>query len=145
MIDSTFTNVPVAIRTSYTSSSSPPAAGSVILENLSLSNVPTVVQSPSGTVLAGTTGSTTIAAWGEGHQYTPSGPGQFQGAVSTMYAATVATEGGQFICPPCIVEKGSDKANDMQLADRLMKLTAEVVEKKTRSESSAKGCPFKED
>ncbi|RAK73485.1 retinol dehydrogenase 12 [Aspergillus fijiensis CBS 313.89] len=70
---------------------------------------------------------------------------QFQGAVSTMYAATVATEGGQFICPPCIVEKGSDKANDMQLADRLMKLTAEVVEKKTRSESSAKGCPFKED
>ncbi|RAL12894.1 retinol dehydrogenase 12 [Aspergillus homomorphus CBS 101889] len=70
---------------------------------------------------------------------------QFQGAVSTMYAATVATKGGQFITPPCIVEKGSDKANDMQLADRLMKLTAEVVEKKTRPESSAKGCPFKED
>ncbi|PWY83894.1 NAD(P)-binding protein [Aspergillus sclerotioniger CBS 115572] len=70
---------------------------------------------------------------------------QFQGAVSTMYAATMATEGGQFITPPRIVEKGSDKANDMQLADRLMKLTAEVVEKKTRQESSAKGCPFKED
>ncbi|OOF98677.1 hypothetical protein ASPCADRAFT_139967 [Aspergillus carbonarius ITEM 5010] len=70
---------------------------------------------------------------------------QFQGAVSTMYAATVATEGGQFIFPPRIVERGSDKANDMQLADRLMKLTAEVVEKKTRPESSAKGCPFKED
>ncbi|RAK98715.1 retinol dehydrogenase 12 [Aspergillus ibericus CBS 121593] len=70
---------------------------------------------------------------------------QFQGAVSTLYAATVATEGGQFITPPRIVERGSDKANYMQLADRLMKLTAEVVEKKTRPESSAKGCPFKED
>lgn len=70
---------------------------------------------------------------------------QFQGCVSACYAATGATEGGQYIAPPKIVEKGSDKANDMQLADRLMKLTAEVVEQKTRSESSAKGCPFKED
>ncbi|KAI2827441.1 hypothetical protein CBS133816_6550 [Aspergillus niger] len=70
---------------------------------------------------------------------------QFQGAVSTMYAATMATEGGQFINPPRIVEKGSAKANDMELADRLMKLTAEVVERKTRPQSSAKGCPFTED
>lgn len=69
---------------------------------------------------------------------------QFQGCVSTMYAATMATESGQYIAPPKIVEKGSDKANDMELAERLMKLTAEVVEQKTRSESSAKGCPFAE-
>lgn len=70
---------------------------------------------------------------------------QFEGCVSTMYAATAAKEGGQYIAPPKIVEQGSDKANDMALADRLMKLTAEVVEQKTRKESSQKGCPFKED
>lgn len=69
---------------------------------------------------------------------------QFQGCVSTMYAATIPTEGGQYIAPPKIVERGSDKANDMELAERLMKLTAEVVEEKTRSQSSEKGCPFKE-
>lgn len=69
---------------------------------------------------------------------------QFQGCVSAMYAATMAEKGGQYIAPPCIVEKGSDKANDMALADRLMKLTAEIVEQKTRKESSAKGCPFDE-
>ncbi|KAL1306443.1 hypothetical protein AAFC00_005142 [Neodothiora populina] len=70
---------------------------------------------------------------------------QFQGCVSAMYAATMAEKGGQYIAPPKVIEKGSDKANDMALAERLMKLTSEVVEQKTRSESSAKGCPFKED
>lgn len=70
---------------------------------------------------------------------------QFEGCVSAMYAATVATEGGNYIAPPKVYEQPSDKGNDMEMADRLMKLTAEVVEQKTRSESSAKGCPFKED
>lgn len=69
---------------------------------------------------------------------------QFQGCVSCMYAATTAEKGGQYIAPPKVVEKGSDKANDMELADRLMRLTAEIVESKTRKESSAKGCPFDE-
>lgn len=69
---------------------------------------------------------------------------QFQGCTSAMYAATMAEKGGQYIAPPAVVEKGSDKANDMELAERLMKLTAEIVEQKTRSESSKKGCPFDE-
>ncbi|KAF4556740.1 Short chain dehydrogenase-like protein 50 [Elsinoe fawcettii] len=67
---------------------------------------------------------------------------QFEGACSTMYAATITEGSGQYICPPAIVEKGSDKSNDEQLQDQLMKLTREVVEQKTRPESSAKGCPF---
>lgn len=67
----------------------------------------------------------------------------FQGCVSAMYAATVATAGGEYITPPKIVEKGSDKANDIELAERLMKLTREVVEEKTRPQSSEKGCPFR--
>jgi len=32
----------------------------------------------------------------------------------------------------------------MEMAERLMKVTAEIVEQKTRKESSEKGCPFKE-
>ncbi|KAF2219355.1 hypothetical protein BDZ85DRAFT_268876 [Elsinoe ampelina] len=69
---------------------------------------------------------------------------QFEGACSTMYAATVTNGSGQYICPPAIVEKGSDKANDEQLQDQLMKITREIIEEKTRPESSAKGCPFKD-
>lgn len=67
---------------------------------------------------------------------------QFEGCVSAMYAATTTEGTGQYICPPKIVEKGSDKANDMQLAERLMKLTKEVIENKMKEDGSAKGCPF---
>ncbi|TIA31138.1 retinol dehydrogenase 12, partial [Aureobasidium pullulans] len=70
---------------------------------------------------------------------------QFEGCVSAMYAATVAKTGGNYICPQKVYETPSEKGQDMAMADRLMKLTAEIVEQKTRTESSAKGCPFKED
>lgn len=46
-----------------------------------LNNVPVAIQSSSGaTILAG--GTTTIAAWGQGHEYTPNGPNTFQGAIT---------------------------------------------------------------
>ncbi|THY75173.1 retinol dehydrogenase 12 [Aureobasidium pullulans] len=70
---------------------------------------------------------------------------QFEGCVSAMYAATVAKTGGNYICPQKVYETPSERGQDMAMADRLMKLTAEIVEQKTRTESSAKGCPFKED
>nr|OQO23905.1 hypothetical protein B0A51_07295 [Rachicladosporium sp. CCFEE 5018] len=66
---------------------------------------------------------------------------QFEGCVSAMYAATVAEKSGLYICPPKIIEQGSDKANDVELAERLMKLTKEVVDEKTGA--SKKGCPLK--
>ncbi|KAG9999438.1 retinol dehydrogenase 12, partial [Aureobasidium melanogenum] len=66
---------------------------------------------------------------------------QFEGCVSSMYAATMAETGGNYIAPPKVYETPSEKGQDMVLADRLMKLTAEIVESKTRTESSAKGCP----
>ena len=69
---------------------------------------------------------------------------QFEGCVSAMFAATVTTGSGQYINPPCLIEKGSDMANDPELAEQLMKLTREIVEQKTRSNSSGKGCPFKD-
>ncbi|KAI1769324.1 glycoside hydrolase family 55 protein [Hypoxylon sp. FL1150] len=80
VIDSTFTNTPVGITTAFESGSSPATADSIILENIVLSNVPVAVQGPSGTVLAG--GSTTIAGWGQGHQYTPTGPNTLQGTIT---------------------------------------------------------------
>jgi glucan 1,3-beta-glucosidase len=79
--DSTFTNTPIAIKSAWTTSSSPATAGSVILENVVLNNVATAaVQSPNGNVLSG--GSRTISAWGQGHTYVPNGPTTFQGTFS---------------------------------------------------------------
>lgn len=68
----------------------------------------------------------------------------FEGAVSTMYAATTTENSGEYICPPAIPEKGTDLANDEELEENLMKLTRELVREKTKSESSDKGCPFRD-
>lgn len=83
VIDSTFSNVDVGIITAYTASGTPDAAGSLILENINLDNVPVMVQKDGSTVLAGTTGTTTVAGWGEGHSYTlTSGPTDFEGSIT---------------------------------------------------------------
>jgi glucan 1,3-beta-glucosidase len=83
LIDSSITNTPIGIITAHTSSSSPATAGSLIIENVALTNVPTAIQLTGGsTLLAGTSGSMTIAGWGQGHKYTPSGPTQFQGIIT---------------------------------------------------------------
>ncbi|KAI2633363.1 glycoside hydrolase family 55 protein [Xylaria nigripes] len=68
IIDSSFSSTQVAVKTAYTGSSSPPTAGSLILENVKLTDVPTAVQGTSGSILAG--GTKTISGWGQGHQYT---------------------------------------------------------------------------
>lgn len=69
---------------------------------------------------------------------------QFEGCVSTMYAATTTQGSGQYICPPAIVEKGSEKSNDEALGEQLMDLTWKIVKEKTKQASAEKGCPFKE-
>ena len=82
-IDSSITNTKVGFLTAHDSTSQPPAAGSLIIENVQLNNVPVAVQGPNGaTALGGTTGQTTIAAWGEGHSYTPNGPNNFEGSIT---------------------------------------------------------------
>ncbi|KAJ6095063.1 hypothetical protein N7467_002576 [Penicillium canescens] len=78
VIDSTIQNTPTFVTTAWQSSTN--SSGSLILENIVLNNVPVAVKGASGTVLAGTTGSTTISAWGQGHKYTPNGPSNFQGS-----------------------------------------------------------------
>ncbi|KAJ8058340.1 hypothetical protein OCU04_012532 [Sclerotinia nivalis] len=83
VIDSSITNTPVGIITAYTANATPDTAGSLILENVVLSNVPTAVTLSGGsTQLAGTSGSTTIAGWGQGRKYDPNGPSDFQGAIA---------------------------------------------------------------
>lgn len=82
VIDSTISSCPVFVNTTWATNSLPPTAGSVILENIQLNNVPVAVQGPTGTVLSGSSGSTTVTAWGQGHQYTPSGPTTFQGPLT---------------------------------------------------------------
>jgi hypothetical protein len=44
------------------------------------------------------------------------------------------------VAPQKIIEEGSPKANDKELADRLMKLTTEIVDEKTGA--SKQGCPL---
>lgn len=67
-----------------------------------------------------------------------------QGCVSTMYAATATERSGEYVCPPAIVEPGSEMSRDKELGERLMRLTREVVKKKTRSSSVEQGCPFRD-
>jgi glucan 1,3-beta-glucosidase len=62
VVDSSITNTPIGVINAYDApNSSPPTGGSLIIENVELSNVSIAIQSKGNTVLAGTTGSTAIA------------------------------------------------------------------------------------
>ncbi|KAF4624064.1 hypothetical protein G7Y89_g14110 [Cudoniella acicularis] len=95
-IDSTITNTPVGIRTARTSSSVPRTGGSLSLENVVLTNVPTAIQGPSAMALAGTTGTMTIGAWVEGNVYGPTGPVNSQGGVSAFPRPSSLLSGSNF-------------------------------------------------
>ena len=69
---------------------------------------------------------------------------QFMGAVSTLFAATKTEKSGQYICPPAIVESGSELSRNEELQEQLMKLTREIVKEKYGEESVGKGCPLKD-
>lgn len=74
LLDSTFKDTGVAILTAWSTSTSPVTAGSLVIENVALDNVPIAVQGPgSSTLLEG--GSLTIEAWGNGHRYAADGSG----------------------------------------------------------------------
>lgn len=84
-----------------------------------------------------------LAGYGMSVGLAPFKKTQFQGCVSTMYAATKTERSGEYVCPPAIVEPGSDMANDVQLGEQLMDLTWRIVKQKTKSSSADQGCPFK--
>ncbi|KAI9642597.1 hypothetical protein NHQ30_009402 [Ciborinia camelliae] len=98
LIDSSFTDTDVAIITAYNSSSLPEAAGSLILDNISLTNVPVAIQeSQNITVLAGNrNGSMIISGWGEGNEYIPNGPTRFEGPIISFPRSESLSPGGNF-------------------------------------------------
>ena len=69
LVDSTISNTPIGVLTGRDSTSSPPAAGNLIMENVDLHNVTTAVEGPGGAVYR--SGSPNIIAWGQGHKYLP--------------------------------------------------------------------------
>ena len=95
-IDSSISNTPIGIQTARDATSQPPSAGGLILENVEITNVPVAVLGPNGTALAGTTGTTTIVAWGEGHSYTPNGPVDFEGPIAPFSRPAVLLEGSKY-------------------------------------------------
>ncbi|KAF3007407.1 exo-1,3-beta-glucanase [Curvularia kusanoi] len=95
IIDSEITNCPTFVDQAWTRSTTPIGAGQLVIENVKLSNVPVAVKGPSGaTVLAG--GSLTIGTWGQGNQYTPSGPVKFQGPLTTAARPAGLLDNGKF-------------------------------------------------
>lgn len=95
LIDSSISNTQIGIATSHDLNSQPPTAGSLILENVQVNNVPVIVSGPGGsTSLGGTTGTTTVAAWGQGHSYTPNGPTNFEGPITPFDRPGSLLEGG---------------------------------------------------
>ncbi|KAJ7157275.1 exo-beta-1,3-glucanase [Mycena filopes] len=85
IIDAVVTNTPIFVRTSSASGGKLIGAGSLVLNNIKLTNVPTAVGVVGGAVvLAG--GTTTIAAWAQGNVYTgSSATGKFtQGTIPAV-------------------------------------------------------------
>jgi glucan 1,3-beta-glucosidase len=82
IIDSTISNTKTFVNTSWTDTATPASAGNLILENVVLDTVPTAVLGPSTTYLEG--GSTTIASFGQGHKYTPTGPDTLKGTFAPI-------------------------------------------------------------
>ena len=84
LFDSSIKNTPVGIRTAHSQDSKPVSAGNVIIENLQIDNVPIVVENLNSTSLEGSSGSDTIAAWGQGRRYGDGGAEYFQEALTPV-------------------------------------------------------------
>ncbi|KAK4643814.1 hypothetical protein QC761_404880 [Podospora bellae-mahoneyi] len=102
IIDSSITDTPIGIAYAWPNPNQPNVGNTLILENLDLENVPVAVRGPFGTVLPGTTSTTTsltIPAWGRGNSYDEnSGPVFFQGTFTppTRPSALTAPGGRYF-------------------------------------------------
>lgn len=110
LYDSSITNTPIGIRTAWSPSSVPATGDSLIIENVVLQNVPTAVQGPSGTLLAGSTGTMTIAGWGEGHKYVPNGPTTFSGSFTPNARPGGLLSGSKYY------ERSKPQYNDLPLS-----------------------------
>ncbi|KAJ5889305.1 exo-beta-1-3-glucanase [Penicillium tannophilum] len=98
IVDSTITNTPVGVLTAFTENvANNVANGSLIIDNSIFSNVPNIVKSTSaGTVLAGNSGTVTVAGWGEGNSYTTSGHSRFQGSFTPITRPSALLSGSNY-------------------------------------------------
>jgi glucan 1,3-beta-glucosidase len=100
LIDSFITNTPIGVLTARGSNPNPPSGDSLIIENVKLNNVPkaVVLSTTNAVLLTGTTGTTTIAGWAQGHSYTStSGPTNLQGAITpNIRPASLVTNGAYY-------------------------------------------------
>lgn len=71
IVDAVVTNTPIFVRSSTASSGK--LAGSLVLNNIQLNNVPTAVGVVGGAVVL-TGGTTTIASWGQGNVFSGTNP-----------------------------------------------------------------------
>lgn len=94
ILDSSFMDTDIAIITAHTSSSSPDTAGSLILDNVSVTDVGETIHGPDGILLTG--GSKTIGGWGQGHQYGSDGQKAFVGPVAPFIRPDPLTANGRF-------------------------------------------------
>ncbi|KAF2970637.1 hypothetical protein GQX73_g2928 [Xylaria multiplex] len=75
-----------------------------------------------------------LAGYGMAVGMEPFKKDQFEGAKPTLFAATATNDSGQYICPPAVPESGSKLARDDTLADRLMRLTRQIIMEKMKSD-----------
>lgn len=94
MIDSVISNTAIGFNTAFSITSNPPAGGVLVLENVKVKNVTRAVLGDGGvTVVAGTSGSKTIAAYAQGHRYNPNGPTTIQKTIPANPRPSVLTTG----------------------------------------------------
>ncbi|KAH6898047.1 hypothetical protein B0T10DRAFT_525470 [Thelonectria olida] len=55
---------------------------------------------------------------------------QFDGALSSVYAATLTERSGEYICPPATAETGSELSQNEELGEQLMELTRKIISEK---------------
>lgn len=87
LIDSTLTDVPIGISI---------PSGALILENVQINKVGTTIQGVNSTILEGTTGSSTIPAFAQGHGYTPLGPQNLEGVITPNIRPASLLSGSKF-------------------------------------------------
>ena len=102
LFDSEFNNVDIGIIHAHTANAYPPAAGSLILENINFSNVRVGVQGPNGTDLSGSQHAFTVPAWALGHAYYPSSTNftELHGYINPNLRSPALTSLGKYYTRP---------------------------------------------
>ncbi|KAI9831040.1 MAG: hypothetical protein M1819_005278 [Sarea resinae] len=92
--DSTITNTPVGIQTSFDSTSLPTTGGTLIIDNVDFSGSAAAVADTTGTTILA--GDGTVASWAQGNEYTTSSHSRTQGTLTAPSKPSNLLNGGNF-------------------------------------------------